>query len=364
MIMPSASLQVKSVRPERLSEADWDLWSRLQESNADLSSPYFHPEFTQAVASVRNDVEVGILEENGETVGFFPFQRRRFQIGKPVGGRLSDFHGAVIHPDFRGTAAAILHGCGLCGWDFTHLPVSQTVFASAAWKSAESPWIDVSDGFESYLSSQFAGGRNELKHTLRKSRKIGREVGPLSLEWQSADPNLLSRMMDWKSQQYLHTGMRDVFSFAWTRRLLQHIQRQHADSFSGVLSVLRAGDEIVAIHFGMRSRGVLHYWFPAFDPRYKQYSPGVLLLLEIIKAASARGLSRIDLGKGDDHYKKQWANGATSVAEGIVETPSLLRSVRQSWRRTSLWMKTSPFGAPARISARLIRPLREWLSFR
>ena len=72
-----------------------DAWSQIQRDNEELASPYFRPEFTQAVASVRGDVEVAVLEDHGEIVGFFPYQRGRGGVARPVGGRLSDFQGVV-----------------------------------------------------------------------------------------------------------------------------------------------------------------------------------------------------------------------------------------------------------------------------
>ncbi len=50
-------------------------WTELQVANPDLASPYFAPEFTQAVAAVRDDVEVAVVEERGQIVAFFPFHR-------------------------------------------------------------------------------------------------------------------------------------------------------------------------------------------------------------------------------------------------------------------------------------------------
>ena len=55
--------------------------------------------------------------------------------------------------------------------------------------------------------------------------------------------------------------------------------------FQGVLSGLYIGEKLVAAHFGMRSRRVLHWWFPAYDPELGKYSPGAQLLLELSRAA-------------------------------------------------------------------------------
>ena len=70
----------KSLTPEHLL-----LWSHFQQANPDLANPFFSPEFTSAVAAVKDDVWVGLLEEAGGIVGFFPFERGKLPIGRPVG---------------------------------------------------------------------------------------------------------------------------------------------------------------------------------------------------------------------------------------------------------------------------------------
>ena len=103
-------MQIELTTPERLSQRDCEQWSQFQREDVALESPFFRPEFTFAVASVRSDVEVAILRDSGETVGYFPFQRRRRELAKPVGGRLSDYHGVIAHKnacwdaDIRGSA--------------------------------------------------------------------------------------------------------------------------------------------------------------------------------------------------------------------------------------------------------------------
>ena len=86
------------LRPDELTDVHLTRWRQIHESAARFASPYFTPEFTQAVGSVRRDVEVAVLEESGEVVGFFPFQRGLLGFAKPVGGQLSDDRLAGIGP--------------------------------------------------------------------------------------------------------------------------------------------------------------------------------------------------------------------------------------------------------------------------
>ena len=80
-------------------------WAEIQESNPTLASPYFHPEFTRAIATVRDDVEVAVIEDGAQVVAFFPFQRGRRSVGVPVGGIISDYQGLICSPILRVTPA-------------------------------------------------------------------------------------------------------------------------------------------------------------------------------------------------------------------------------------------------------------------
>ena len=82
-ISVSSAMKVSLVRGRELSDDILCAWHRLRQANPDLTSPYFHPEFTRIIASRRNDVEIAVLESGGEIVGLFPFHRERGSIGRP-----------------------------------------------------------------------------------------------------------------------------------------------------------------------------------------------------------------------------------------------------------------------------------------
>ena len=77
-------LRFEILRPASLAAVHWQRWSEIQAAEPALESPYFRPEFTQAVAQVRRDVEVAVMFEGSDAIAFFPFQRGPLNIGKPV----------------------------------------------------------------------------------------------------------------------------------------------------------------------------------------------------------------------------------------------------------------------------------------
>ncbi len=364
MKQTSNPLRARLIQPMDVSADELTAWNDWRGQDEALQSAYFHPGFTQAVAAVRDDVELAIFEDQHGLAGFFPFQRHRLNFGRPVGGRLSDFHGVIVRPELTISAQTLLQECHLAAWDFTHLPVHQRAILPDKQKVEASPYIDISNGFDAYQDERRQAGSKTIKNTQRKARKLGREVGTIRFESHVADRALLQTLMDWKSKQYQRTGVRDVFSFSWTVALLERLLACQTESFSGRLSALYAGDHLIALHFGMQTQTVLHFWFPVYDTQFEKYSPGLVLLLEIIADAAARGMRRIDLGKGEEDFKLSLKSGCIDVATGSIERESMLGNARRCWRQTSNWLKVSPWGAPVRASARFVRPLREWLSFR
>jgi CelD/BcsL family acetyltransferase involved in cellulose biosynthesis len=314
------------------------VWRQLQFLNPHLSSPYFCPEFTLAAAAVRNDVKVAVIEENGKAVAFFPWQRGKAGAGAAVGGRLSDYHGVICAPQFNCDPAVLLKACSLPAWDFDHLIAAQPVFAAFHRKAAASPFIDLSDGFDAWRAKC-----NAVRTEQITIRRLQRGLGGIRLETHCGNPEMLRQILSWKSAQYRRTGRKRGFDRE-AIALIDEIYRTQTPYFSGMLSVLYAGDMPVAGHFGMRCRGELHWWFPAYAYEHARYSPGTVLLIKMAEAANSIGIRRIDLGKGLALYKDRFKSGETALAEGSAELPSLLklrRRLRHFGRNTERTIKAA-----------------------
>jgi CelD/BcsL family acetyltransferase involved in cellulose biosynthesis len=308
----------------------------LQDSNPELENPCFAPEFTQAVAAARNDVAVGIIEEHGQVVAIFPFQRKHGGRGIPVGGTVSDYQGLICPPDFSFDARELLRACGLISWDFDRLLATQKPFKPFHKLCEPSAVLDLSQGYEAYVSDRRAAGTEQIKKCMNLLRRLELEVGPVRFIPHSPERRALAKVLSWKSQQYRKTGWRDLFALKWGRSLVESIQSKQSESFAGMLSLLYAGEKLIAGHMGMRSRSVWHYWFPAYDPIFAKYSPGLILLLKMAEYAPQIGLRKIDLGTGLTLYKRRLMNASVSVAEGSVERPSWLSMVRGARRKAKL----------------------------
>jgi len=347
-----------------LTAAERHDWACFQASDPAFDSPFFRPEFTAAVDAIRDDVEVAVLHDGGGVAGFFPFQRTTPRYARPVGGRLSDYQGVIGRRGVEWDAGELLRACRLSVWDFDHLLVSQPAFERYHRLTDLSPWIDISAGWEAYRKSMRSSGAHEMRQTERKARKLATDVGPWRFEADSDSGAAFEAMLAWKAAQFHRTGITNVFSFPWTVELLRTIQRQRDAAFAGMLSVLWCGERPVAVHFGMRSGPVLHLWFPAFDRDLAQFSPGRILMRELLRSAPELGLCKIDLGRGMAEYKARLMSHTVSVAEGSVDLRGAARRLRNAWLDTKDRIRNSPLHGPARLSGRMFHRWRDWWMFR
>lgn len=348
--MKIATLQASELTNEQVSA-----WSDVQRSNPRFASPYFRPEFTQVVASVRPRTEVAMISDGGEPVGFLPFGRTAWNTGIPVGARLCDFQGVVVRPDVTYDPLEVVRACDLSSWRYTHLITAQPKFIQHCWKLAESPYADLSEGFDAYRSTLSVRTPSELR---RKRNRMDREVGVVRFEPHANGPEALRLLIDWKSQQYRRTAKLDVLGYPWVRSLLEKIAGHRSDDFSGMVSALRAGDKVAAVSYVLRSRQVMHYWFAAYDPQFARYSPGRQLLLELLKYAAEQGVTRFDLGKGPEEYKRSFASGATIVAEGAVDRSRFKAGVRRAFHAVRHCLRATPLQTQLQLTGHAIYKLR------
>ena len=282
---------------------------------------------------MRDDVEIAIIKRAGETVAIFPFQRERFSRAIPVGGIVSDYQGLICRQDFSCDPQELLKACGLIAWDFDRLLVSQKLFTAYHKYSEPSAVIDLSHGYHAFVAERRAAGTRQIRKCENLMRRMERDVGPQRFVRHAADPKLLNQVLGWKSDQYRSSGWNDLFATSWGRGLVEGIHSIQSAGFAGMLSLLFAGDRLVAGHMGMRSETVWHYWFPAYDRETARYSPGLILLLKMAQACEDLGLRTIDLGTGITLYQKRLMNTSVPVAEGSVQRPSWLSLWRGARRK-------------------------------
>lgn len=312
--MSAARMRVEVVHPSELGRSDLEVWRSIQEGSTLFDSPFLTPEFAMTCGEVRRSARVAVLDGQG-TKGFLPFDQRRRFLARPIGGGSADREALIISGELPHWED-LLRSTGLLVWRFHHLLAHQASVLAPTATTVASPLVDLTHGFERYLSKQVS--KNLLKSTGRSARKLEREVGELRFVGHDANHSLVDLLVRWKRDQYARTGVLDVLASPDSRNLLHLLLDRQDDTFTAVLSVLHAGDRPVAVHLGLRTATALAYWLPSYEPCCSRYSPGMILLMGLLRWAAAEGIESVDLGKGDEPYKQRLKSDELLLADGVL----------------------------------------------
>ena len=300
-------------------------WCQVRDANPALDSPYFNPTFAGAVHAIFGDVQVATDDDQV----WFPIQVKK-RLARPAGWPGADYHGPVAAPGVTIDPLDLVRATGLRALRFDHVSEDRTEFAPWVDGREESPFIDVTDGLDGYLTRISKAGRDKLSRVRRMTNKAARQLGDVRLVWDAQDPGILDWLIDIKRAQYAATGAYDFFAMPRRRELVHQLAKTRADGFAGILSAVYAGETLLAAHFGLRDGAVLHWWFPVFDRSHAELAPGWILLRELIAAAPQLGVNRIDLGPGEEDYKLRAMTGSISVCQGEVTPDPLRRKLRRA----------------------------------
>ncbi|MCL7425798.1 GNAT family N-acetyltransferase [Streptomyces sp. YS415] len=344
--MSSTDTEITVHGPRELSEPLRAAWHRAMDESPEYANPFLSPEFALGVGAHRGGVEIGVLHEHGEPVGFLPYERNFLGVGKAIGLGLSDRQALVHRPGIVWDTEELLRGCGLASFEFDHLVEEQKPFGRYVTGMFASPVIDLEPGDGDYAQWLRATYPGQAKTTLKKERRLGRDLGEVRFVFDERDPQVLRRLMEWKSAQYRRTGRMDRFARPWIVDLVDHLFRLREEHCAGVLSVLYAGERPVAAHFGPRSRTVLAAWFTAYDPELHYYSPGLMMHLRTAEAAARHGVRLIDLGRGDKEYKDWLKTRELRVGEGFATRPHPVAAAHRMWRRPVRGLRNTVLAHP------------------
>jgi CelD/BcsL family acetyltransferase involved in cellulose biosynthesis len=316
------TLRATVVEPDEIAPGDRAAWASFGEQPS-FGSPFLSWSFARSVGRLRDDARVAVFRENGTTRGYLAFQVGVDGAGRPIGDTICDAQAVMAPAAWTFDPRRLIDVAGMSSWGFDHLTLAQPAFHSYHARRHRCPTVELAAGYEVFLQEARGHSKDLLAQVGRRRRKLEREVGPVVCEWQSTQPDEdLRSLYDWKTEQYRRDGTWDRFAQQWIARAVEQLASSRDPTCTGLLTSLRAGDHLVAVHFGLLGTDRLSWWFPAYDPEFGHYSPGLILLLDLISESARRGVDRIDLGRGEHGYKLRVTSHAYEVAEGQVTAAS------------------------------------------
>lgn len=209
--------------------------------------------------------------------------------------------------------------------------------------------------FEAFVGARIG---NLFPDSRRKRKKAARDLGDLRFVFDDDRPHVFDACIRWKSAQYVASGLPDLFAVPANVELFRRLKARRAV----VVSSLSAGDTLLAVHLGGLADNRHSWWVPAYDVAHAKYSPGRLLLEDILQASHALGHAEFDFLIGDEAYKFHYATHnrvvgpvgvpplkeqllaeAKARAKAALERyPRALEWARQAKRRLEGWERLRP----------------------
>jgi len=179
------------------------------------------------------------------------------------------------------------------------------------------------------LDAFFATLGKKQRHEIRRKVRRAQDAGDVELV-EATDPSAdLDAFIDFHQRRWGELGLFPPTpggdqARVFVRRLFELFGEasaadpSHPTIHLGFLTV--AGRRIGAsIHF--ETAGSLLYYNAGIDPDARALSPGVVLLERLVRRAIERGKCRVDLLRGDEPYKYEWAGVDEPVMRILVRRP-------------------------------------------
>jgi CelD/BcsL family acetyltransferase involved in cellulose biosynthesis len=307
-------------------------WNALVETTSD--EPFYRHEYIRSwVDSFVPGAKLKVLtgrDHTGELVAALPFVADRgLFYGVPVRRLVSptNVHSCrfdLIAADGRSAARGFFRTladdrtwdvvkitdvpAGGNAWDLYNA-ATEAGFPAGAWGSQRSPFIPLPHSYDVLE----AGLTSKFRTNLRRRRRRLEERGAISVERVTGGTALQERLDEcfalersgWKGRKGTAAAQSQATRGFYTRMAYLASRGDYLSLF-----FLRVAGQAIASQIGLTRRGVYSLVMTCYDEAFSEYSPGHLLMEDVMKHCVARGLSEFDFLGCDLGWKLDWSTAA------------------------------------------------------
>lgn len=352
-------MRAETINPLVLADGDIAAWRRLIAADPALTSPYLTPDWARLVGGYRLEARVVVWRnDNGAAVGFLAVQGSNPHAAMPIGGPICDYQAVVGSPELDVSLAAKALGVGRV--DLT-AGLKDNAVGECLLTEDVGHVVRFADGWDGWCAERQAAGSKIVARARKKMSKLTRDhdKGAVTFEPFSTDAAAFETLLRWKREQMRRTGVTDIFEHEWINRVVRRSFAMPASDphFGGALFVLRLNGAPIAVLFCLRAGKALHAWFVGYDPKYADYSPGIILFAETIKAAASAGYTELDLGPGDYAFKESFATYSRPIGAGFIGQPGLSSAFKAAQFQMRALVESLPVGRAKQWPAKAMRRL-------
>jgi CelD/BcsL family acetyltransferase involved in cellulose biosynthesis len=302
-----------------------------------------------------------VLDMDDQPRMIFPFGIRRHfgvRVLEFLGGGQADYQGPLIHNGWISDISNVESAWNLVCNALPRHDIRHLVKLPAQWCAEDNPMLRIlkCKFQDSSYSSRLPEDVNKFQLRLRpklkadthRQRRRLSELGTVKFEvidkndtWLAA----LDVMIEQKRQRYRSTGVPDMFSDKAVQQFYRELPKRFAEEGRIHFSIVRLDDEILSTHWGAIYRDRFYFLLPTYESeKWGPYSPGRLLLSNLIEWCIQNGLKVFDFTIGGEDYKKDWCNSEMPLFEHLhIVTPiglpylSYILLRRRARRSTRVW---------------------------
>jgi CelD/BcsL family acetyltransferase involved in cellulose biosynthesis len=324
-------------------------WNKLLRKSVS-PVPFLTPEYLAAWWETRgggewpeeSDLVLVAAFEDDTLVGVAPLFAAQNQEGTPalmfVGTiEVSDFLDLIVPPEnlpafLSGMLDFLVESTDLPEWevldlanlvnDSPTLPALQAEAERRGWAYEQtrlqpSPVITLPGDFETYLAGLDKKQRHEIRRKLRNAEADPLEPGLTVVE----DPATLDAEVDAFIEMMAQDPDKKDFLTDPMRQHLHNTARVALENGWLHLAFYTLGGKKAAANFSFLWENRIWLYNSGWDWEFRAYSPGWLLLANLIRWATENGISAFDFMRGDENYKYKFG-GVDRYVERAVLKPN------------------------------------------
>jgi CelD/BcsL family acetyltransferase involved in cellulose biosynthesis len=308
------------VDPSELSGTDKEIWNNLVENNEQLLAPCFFFEFILTLSKSVPKCKVCILRKDGGIQGFVAFcfdEQKRTAYPIP----LCDYTPIVLPDGANISVSEIVKAAGIRVWHISNLiegiaPISRFYDSSR----------DVVYMFSSPPSKVKLSRMAPKKKIQQQINNLSRDFGSSISLKTTRSLATLEKLLFYKRQRYPVP--------ICAEGVLHSFIAADRGGVSSEIFVLMVGETEAAWAYCQIVKKTVYFWFPAFDPIFSRYSPGLILLFLLTQNLEAIGCDSIDFGPGGENYKARLANATLTVVSATAFSSNVASALYMIIRKT------------------------------
>ena len=284
------------------------------------------------------------VHKNGKLVFLLPLATQNGWIKKVrwIGGSHSNFNIPIVDSEFCrtlkdqdikhifGQITQLLPGIGLlklCCQPKIWAGQKNPLLSYAHQRSTNNAYaIDLSQGFKQVLKK---GNAKRKRKKFRWQNRSLESVGGAQLVVANSRSHVLEILSCFhrqKSIRHRNKGLPDVFGSRQANAFLRHMALNSIDVDEPVLQLYAlkiAGKYRAICGGGVHNNHFSAYFISFADDEFAHLSPGELLLYLLIEKLADAGFQSMDLGRGEERYKRSWCTQTVEMVDIILPLSAL-----------------------------------------